>query len=322
MNIAFYIPPHIPTDVVFGGVANIANIAAAINRHTDSSAYLLRDSTQSRLSWITGVPQVALPGTAGSRSILSADVVVIPEVCALHVRRFMGGEWATSKRVLYAQAFSPEYIKPSMAGYHSYDPMGFTDFWAPSKVVAKTVKNHTKSDITIIPNCISDEWLDVVTKTLKTTTRDPRKILFVDRKGQNIFNDVIIYNLKKRYSDLTYSRIATVSWREVIHEMCTSRAVIINFPAEGFNRMALEAILCGCLPIGYHGEGGLSFLKNGYNCLLNNTHNNGKQTLEYIDNLLSGKHFLENSCSPPLQSRVNIPYKECDIAKLVIEALK
>jgi hypothetical protein len=318
MNIAFYIPPHIPTDVAFGGVANIANIVAAINRHTKDSAYLLRDGAQSRLSWVTGVPQMVMGGP-------EPDVVVIPEVCAQDVRRFYaGGSWVVGKRVLYAQAFAQEYVKPSLTGYryNSYDAMGFTDFWAPSKVVAETIKNYTKSNVSIIPNCISDEWLDVAEKTIETTKQNPRKILFVDRKGQNIFNDVIIYNLKKRYSDLTYSRIATVSRDEVIHEMCTSRAMVINFPAEGFNRMALEAILCGCLPIGYHGEGGLEFLKNGYNCLLNNTYNDGKQTLEHIDNLLSEKHLLENSCCPLLQSRVSIPYKECDIAKLVIKTLK
>jgi glycosyltransferase involved in cell wall biosynthesis len=37
-------------------------------------------------------------------------------------------------------------------------------------------------------------------------------------------------------------------------------------PVEGFSLTPLEAMACGCTALGFHGFGGLEYMRPGYNC--------------------------------------------------------
>lgn len=54
--------------------------------------------------------------------------------------------------------------------------------------------------------------------------------------------------------------------RELLAEMARHRYFMAITPAEGFGLTPLEAMACGCAVMGFHGCGGLEYMRSGENC--------------------------------------------------------
>lgn len=95
----------------------------------------------------------------------------------------------------------------------------------------------------------------------KTEMSKKKKICFNTSKNQNDLLQILnILKLKDTFKDWTLVPIQNMSQREVAKELRES-LLFMNFCyQEGFSLPPLEAMACGCVVVGYHGQAAKEFL--------------------------------------------------------------
>jgi glycosyltransferase involved in cell wall biosynthesis len=75
--------------------------------------------------------------------------------------------------------------------------------------------------------------------------------------------------MQKRHPDLPYNLVAipeTLSRGRFIELMGEHRYLLTLSPVEGFGLPSLEAMSRGTTVVGFHGNGGLEYMRDGINC--------------------------------------------------------
>jgi len=314
-KVAFIIPAHINPNVKFGGVLQLYLLAKCLTDHSSIfDGKVLRLGPE--LTWLD--PNLKKLEESDA-TLHGYDSVVIPEVIPQATWWWLG----VPNHYLYAQAFAEEYVKVPLnrLSNKAYWDLGYTGVFAVSPFVAHKLDEYRLWDkeIPVIPNIFTKEWLDTVGEVRKHTRRHQAKVLFVDRKGCEVFNDVLIKKISSdKTRDWEVSRISNATERDVIKEMASSKCVVLNYREEGFYRMALETILCGCVPIVYPAGGGEYFLAHRRNSLIVDDYDDIAKYWYYIKYVTSSNFYDD---LPSLDFSVTIPHTEEAVCKILEESL-
>jgi len=257
-HIFFVIPSHINPDVKFGGVENIYATALAVTKYLDGyTGYVIRKCPE--LKWLN--PEYKQLERYKTSDLFKATAVFVPEVAPQELLNYL----YIPNRIIFAQAADPLYI-----GNTSLDMFNCTAVACVSNFVKKAVKEIYTGRTFILHDIIPEYWLNIVEKNRRRVARNSKKILLVDRKGAIPFNRVVAGEVKKIHDleDCDVVSVRGASTDEFVKHLLGSRIVVVNYENEGFNRIPLEAMLCGCIPVCYHGGGGLEYMKHKVNSLV------------------------------------------------------
>lgn len=116
--------------------------------------------------------------------------------------------------------------------------------------------------------------------------------------------------LGRRYPDLPYSMTLVppgTPHRELLQSLSRHRYFLSLSPVEGFGLVPLEAMLCGCAVLGFHGGGGLAYLRHHCNALVCSYPDMGR-LVDLFHELLTGyslaKHLV--SAGPATASKYTL----------------
>lgn len=162
------------------------------------------------------------------------------------------------KKLMYVQAYTTFDI---LDGF-------FDDYVSVSSFVAQYIKRTygIKSKI-ISPFTHAEHIPDLLTPW---SERPKGKILLMGKKHQNDILNLLTNKLYQDYPEVDYEinhiPRGSLNQKSLIRKMGEYRYFLQLSPCEGFGLTPLEAIASGCTVLGFHGGGGLDYLKPGYNC--------------------------------------------------------
>lgn len=171
--------------------------------------------------------------------------------------RFLGCR-LPGKKLMYVQAYTTFNV---LDGF-------FDEYVSVSNFVSNFLKHTYGINSRIIHPFVRRELIPQ--RQTPWIQRPEEKILVM---GKRFFNDILSEfesRFLKKYSDIPYEIVkvdrCSVTQPELFGLFLTHRYFMQLSPCEGFGLTPLEAMGCGCTVLGFHGGGGLDYLRPNYNC--------------------------------------------------------
>ena len=193
----------------------------------------------------------------GYLEVRQGDVFVVPE-CFPHLVKALVG--TPAKRLMFCQN---QYYLP-----FSSDPRaGIAEFGVHGVIVSSQAAReffrdvYRLADLPLLPYAIDPA-------RFAPTGRKNCQIAFMPRKlpQEAAFIESVFRRRHGRYADVPWLRIDSVTQREAARLMGESTCFLSLSHRESFGLPPLEAMACGCLVAGFHGDGGREYMtpENGW----------------------------------------------------------
>jgi len=238
-----------------GGVATIYRHVEILNSH-GMPAVVALSKRPSRDFYDTTAP-LLIHGAKFKMEARTGDIFVIPEGFPDHVKALMG---TPAKRLMFCQN---QYNLPfSTNAQASVDEFNVHGIIASSEAVRNFFKNvYRIPDLPILPYAI-----DPV--RFRPAARKERRVAFMPRKlpHEAAFIASVFKRRYPRHVRVPWIAIQNVSVSQAAAMMAESDVFLSLSHRESFGLPPLEAMACGCLVAGYHGDGGREYMNetNGW----------------------------------------------------------
>jgi glycosyltransferase involved in cell wall biosynthesis len=193
----------------------------------------------------------------GHLRVQPGDVFVIPEYCPHLVKALM---CTPAKRLMFCQnQYYLPFTSNPRAGIAEFGVHGVI---ASSQAVHEFFRDvYGLADLPLLPYAID-------TARFAPSGRKKRQIVFMPRKlpEDAAFIQSVFRRRHTRYADVQWVRIDGVTQREAARVMGESSCFLSLSHKESFGLPPLEAMACGCLVAGFHGDGGREYMtsENGW----------------------------------------------------------
>jgi len=243
-----------PFTVPFGGVAVIYRHVEILAAHGFAAFVALRNKPAVDF-YGTTAPQLIHNGMF---QVIPDDILVIPEgLWQAELRQLRG---APVRRLMFCQN---QYYLPFTADSRA----GISEFGVDGVIASsESVRNFFRevyglTDIPLLPCAIDPARF--------TPARDKRRqIAYMPRKlpRDAKFIEAVFKRRHPRFADVPWVSIDGVSQAESARILGESLLFLSLSHMESFGLPPLEAMACGCLVAGYHGDGGREYMnsENGW----------------------------------------------------------
>lgn len=190
--------------------------------------------------------------------IFPNDIVVIPED---HNAAFEAFRKVTVKKCVFCQ--NHFYIFKGLKGHRSWEDFGISGVFCCSEIIGEFIESaFGYGEVPVIHNGIPLDMFRPGKKKLQIAYM-PRKRPFELDFIRNLFN-----RLYGQYKQVPWVCIDKMDETEVAEVLGESAIYLSTSLYEGFGLPPLEAMACGCIVVGFHGYGGLEYVKddNGFWC--------------------------------------------------------
>jgi len=240
------------------GSAGSGQIAYRIAQilHTHFNYHCVIVTTNSQQSYDTSCAIFEHPICFDSVEITELATLVQPQDLLIsnpaNSHHFLGGR-LICRKIMYVQAYTSFTI---LDGF-------FDDYVAVSHFVHRFLKFEYGIDSTIIPPFARAEY--VPKNLIPWQERPPYKIMVM---GKNFFHELLQMfhdTMAKKYPyihfEFTEVERFSKTQPELLQLMAEHRYFMQLSPCEGFGLTPLEAMACGCVTLGFHGNGSLDYLR-------------------------------------------------------------
>jgi glycosyltransferase involved in cell wall biosynthesis len=238
---------------IAGGVATIYRHVEILNAHGFTAFVGLR--TKPKTDYYEINAPLLIHG--GYLEVRTGDVFVVPE-CFPHLARPLMG--TPAKLLMFCQnQYRLHFTSDPRAGIAEFGVHGVI---ASSQAVHDFFRNvYGLADLPLVPYAIDPA-------RYAPTGRKKRQIAFMPRKlpEDAVFIQSVFRRRHARYADVPWLRISGVKQREAARLMAESQCFLSLSDKESFGLPPLEAIACGCMVAGFHGDGGREYMtpENGW----------------------------------------------------------
>jgi len=152
-------------------------------------------------------------------------------------------------------------------GYNTFDVLdGFCDYYVCNSIFVQQFVNSVYGfappvippfiDLKAIPP--GKPWQERPTKVILTHGKQFfRELVQEFRKRMNARQPSVDFELRSAQG---------LPHHEFLEQLASYRYYMPLSPCEGFGLTPLEAMACGCCVVGFHGNGGLEYMRPGINC--------------------------------------------------------
>lgn len=234
-----------------GGIRKLYRFVDVLNRH-GITAQILHFRSPFRLEWFDYTTPV---GYLESTLLAPSDFLVVPEVFGPQITKFGPGV----RKIIYNQN---SYL--TFAGY-SLSPGGFADPYSSAEVIAAlTVSDDNRQYLQFaFPHlALYRLHYGIDTALFKPSPRKKDQIALMPRKnGADVVQVVNILTQRGVFQGYELLLIDGRPEREVAQLLSSCRFFFSFGHPEGCPLPPLEAMACGCVVIGYHGQGGREYFR-------------------------------------------------------------
>jgi hypothetical protein len=218
-------------------------------------AFVVQGSSRFQPNWFSeDVPTLA----SQSMALYPEDVVIIPED---HRQALDALKSLDVRKIVFCQ--NHYYAFTGLGQHRSWAEMGIKTVFASSEVIAGFLQSMMGwNDVPVVHYAVDPGMFKPLKKELQ--------IAYMPRKRPLEAN--FICNLTTRLlgsaADVRWVPLDGVSETAVAKALGESAIFLSLSRLEGFGLPPVEAMACGCVVVGYHGQGGLEFAspENGFWC--------------------------------------------------------
>jgi hypothetical protein len=242
-----------PFDFPSGGVATIYRHVEILNAHGFRAFVGLPKKPATDFYRTTA--QLVIHG--GRIHVERGDVFVIPEGFAEHVRALMP---TRARRLMYCQnQYYLPFTSDPRAGIAEFGVHGVI---ASSEAVRDFFRDiYGVTDLPLLPYAVDPA-------RVRPAAAKKHQIAFMPRRlGEDArFIEAIFRRRHRHYADVPWVSIDRVCQAEAARLMGESAVFLSLSHKESFGLPPLEAMACGCLVAGFHGDGGREYMtaENGW----------------------------------------------------------
>ena len=238
-------------NVASGGIKKLYELVDTLNKNQITS-YILHNDLSFKASWFINSTRIM---DVKSAKVTYDDIIIFPEVFGENIMHY----WPGVRKIILSQnsyyALQMFYGKPQMT----------KEVYLHKDVVQVVVVSDYDFDLFswLFPKIkLSKICYGIDTALFHFNPNKKKEVAVMPRKLPSDFN--FLHNLLKVKDDLGGFSIKMID--EVSYEECAQilrdSAIFLSFShKEGFGLPPAEAMACGCIVIGYHGQGGREFFK-------------------------------------------------------------
>lgn len=265
-----------------GGVRKIYNFVDLL-REMGFEAFVLHAEWEFKCDWfLSDTPIIYMTSPFGSLSGLDesgeayslpalseADLLVIPEIFVLQVVPNLA-KWNVTGIIFNQNAFQTfsHTTFPSAPFSAGDDQEGVPQLYLNDRILGVlVVSEHSKAYLDALN-------LDLAVYSIHNSIRKSlffyqaekkKQIAYMPRKSlEDSLHVITLIKARGLLKEWTFYPIEGVSEAEVSQIMRESALFLSFSEREGFGMPPVEAMACGCVVIGYHGQGGKEYLKRPY----------------------------------------------------------
>ena len=219
-------------------------------------AFVVHNQTGFRLPWFDCDVPILYAGS--SLRVSPNDIVVIPEDHKEALKAFKN---IPARKYVFCQ--NHFYVFRGLQNGDSWNDYGILKIFCCSDIISKFIQSVFEyTEAPVIHNAIH---LDIFKPRKKKL-----QIAYMPRKtpGEPDFIRNLFYRLYKQYKQIPWVCIDRVNETKVAEIMSESAVFLSTSVYEGFGLPPVEAMACGCIVVGFHGNGGLEYASkdNGFWC--------------------------------------------------------
>ncbi|ODS33873.1 MAG: glycosyltransferase [Candidatus Scalindua rubra] len=219
-------------------------------------AFVVHNQADFRLPWLDCDVPILYAGN--NLQILPNDIVVIPEDHKTALKAFRNIQ---AKKYVFCQ--NHFYVFKGLQNGDTWQDYGISNVFCCSDIISKFVRSvFDYGEVPVIHNAIHLDLFKPRKKKLQ--------IAYMPRKtpGELDFIRNLFDRLYKQYRQVPWICIDKVNEAKVAEIMSESAIFLSTSIYEGFGLPPIEAMACGCIVVGFHGDGGLEYASrvNGFWC--------------------------------------------------------
>ncbi len=234
-----------------GGIKQIYRQVDVLNKH-GFSAFVLHNNPGFRCNWFENKTAIAY---RTNLSINKEDYLVIPEICGPNLTNIAPG----IKKIIFNQN---SYL--TFKGYCFSSKASIIPYSHRDVVGVMIVSEENKAYLSYAFPKLNFWRIRLGFKPSLFTYQAQKKkqIAFMPRKNAEHALQVInLFKCRNLYSDYSFVAIENKNETEV-SQILQDSLIFLSFGyPEGFGMPPCEAMACGCIVIGYHGNGGQEYFK-------------------------------------------------------------
>lgn len=186
------------------------------------------------------------------------DIVVIPEDNKTAIRAFRNVQ---VRKYIFCQ--NHYYIFKGIRDGKSWADYGISRIFCCSEIISRFIRSVFEiGEVPVIHNAVCSDTFKPREKKLQ--------IAYMPRKtpGELDFIKNLFHFLFKQYEQVPWVRIDNVNETKVAEILSESDIFLSTSIYEGLGLPPLEAMACGCIVVGFHGDGGREYASsdNGFWC--------------------------------------------------------
>jgi hypothetical protein len=235
-----------------GGVRRIYRHVEILRKH-GFDAYVLHHEPGFRVTWFDSLAPIAY---CEYDCLDASDVLVIPEGHVDVMRRTIKAPY---RRFVIALNWSRVFL--SMRKGESWKDFGISHVVAGSVYERDFIKRSMGMESTAILSGIDSDAFRPSSSKLAAIAYMPRKDVIAAHLIECIF--------RVRFPELSHIAFIAIdreSHSRVAQILSESAIFLAQTTHEGLSRKMLEAMSCGCIVVGFAGNGSLECMENGGNC--------------------------------------------------------
>lgn len=240
-------------DEPIGGLQTLCDHVEVLNELAGFNiAAVISDNPFLKKWFHTKAPVVATKDT----SITKDDTVVIPEVAPDEVQQFEGA----GRKLLAGLnwSFVKQFITKEIIDKYGYEGMIVNSRYSHSLLSME----YPDLEIYYVPNFIDSSEF----KPIDGLPREDNSILMFPRKNIDHICDIVKF-VRWNGCKTKITLIDRFHKSDLPRIYCSHDIFIALGYPEGFGRPSAEALLCGCVVIGFTGGGSTDYMVDGVNCL-------------------------------------------------------
>ena len=246
----YYLCPDIT--IPSGGVRRIYRHVEILARHGFTTA-VLHQSRNFQPGWFSS--NVPVRDTEHLRYLRDKDILVLPEVCYQAITQQDVGY----RRVVIALSWA--YIYYGLAPGQKYQTFGITDVICGCEYIREFIAATMGLSGRVIRAGIeTDRFCPAAEKALQIACM-PRK-----NKGYLHNIECAFRSQFPQFDHVPFIRLEGVDHDQVAARLAESALFLSTGFPEGIARPVLEAMASECLVVGFHGRGGLEYMRHRDNC--------------------------------------------------------
>lgn len=192
-------------------------------------------------------------------NVVPGDVFVIPEGFPQYVKALMG---SPVKRLMFCQnQYYLPFTSDPRAGISEFGVHGII---ASSEAVRSFFRNvYGLQDLPLLPCAVDPACFRPAARKVRQIALMPRKL-----RADASFIEAVFRRRHRRFADVPWVVIESVNQSEAARVMGESAVFLSLSHKESFGLPPIEAMACGCLVAGFHGDGGREYMtpENGWWC--------------------------------------------------------